>query len=108
MLKGGETMRRGITASIALAAFVSLSSVALADDTTTPNATGGNDQVAVKKAAPTTNPIGSINSKSSTDPQKVDRDFHPDYSHAIAPSQMDAAWNAEIERVFQPPHAGGG
>jgi hypothetical protein len=101
-------MNRGIIASVAVAAFASaLSSVALADDPT-PNVPTGNDQATVKKAPATTSPIGSTASKSSTDQAKADRDFHPDYSHAITPAQMDAAWNAEIERVFQPPHGGGG
>jgi hypothetical protein len=35
--------------------------------------------------------------------------FNPDFSHAFTPQQIDAAWNAEVERVMQTPsHTGGG
>jgi hypothetical protein len=101
-------MHKVITASLAAAAFVSaLSSVALANDPTTPSVAVGNEQV-VKGTASDLNSIASTSSKNSTDQQKADRDFHPDYSRAITPAQMDAAWNAELERIFPPAHAGGG
>lgn len=102
-------MQKLITTALAAAAFVSaLSSVALANDPTTQSAAGGNDQVAMKQTAADPNSISLASSKSSTDQQKADADFHPDYSRALTPAQFDAAWNAEIERVFQPPHGGGG
>jgi hypothetical protein len=34
--------------------------------------------------------------------------FRPDYSHALTPDQMDAAWKAEIDRIFETPITGGG
>jgi ABC-type glycerol-3-phosphate transport system substrate-binding protein len=41
-------------------------------------------------------------------PPQPDREFHPDYSVALTVDQLTAAWNAEIDRVFQPVLAGGG
>ena len=37
-----------------------------------------------------------------------DRTFHPDYSKALTPGQMSAAWQAEIDRLFPQPVTGGG
>lgn len=37
-----------------------------------------------------------------------DRAFHPDYSKALTPGQMSAAWQAEIDRLFPQPVTGGG
>jgi len=39
---------------------------------------------------------------------RSDRSFHPDYSKALTPGQMSAAWQAEIDRLFPPPLTGGG
>jgi hypothetical protein len=40
--------------------------------------------------------------------QRADRSFHPDYTNALTPSQMSAAWQVEIDRLFPPAFAGGG
>lgn len=37
-----------------------------------------------------------------------DRNFHPDYSRALTPGQMSAAWQAEMDRLFPQPVTGGG
>ena len=37
-----------------------------------------------------------------------DRNFHPDYSKALTPGQMSAAWQAEMDRLFPQPVTGGG
>ena len=42
------------------------------------------------------------------DDARADRTFHPDYSNALTPSQMQVAWQAEIDRLFAPVMAGGG
>jgi hypothetical protein len=43
----------------------------------------------------------------AADPRN-DRTFHPDYSKALTPGQMSAAWQAEIDRLFPQPVTGGG
>jgi hypothetical protein len=45
---------------------------------------------------------------SPTDESGIDRTFHPDYSQALTVDQMTAAWNREIDRVFETPITGGG
>jgi hypothetical protein len=37
-----------------------------------------------------------------------DGGFHPDYSRALSTGQMSAAWQAELDRLFPQPVAGGG
>jgi hypothetical protein len=39
---------------------------------------------------------------------RSDRTFHPDYSKALTPGQMGAAWQAEMDRLFPQPATGGG
>ena len=34
--------------------------------------------------------------------------FHPDFSHAVTPAQLNAAWNAEVNRLMPVPLNGGG
>jgi hypothetical protein len=43
----------------------------------------------------------------SSDRSGIDRTFHPD-DRALTVQQATAAWNAEIDRVFETPTAGGG
>ncbi|HEX3463261.1 MAG TPA: hypothetical protein VHS78_04295 [Candidatus Elarobacter sp.] len=38
----------------------------------------------------------------------TDRTFHPDYSKALTPGQMSAAWQAEWDRISPPIITGGG
>jgi len=38
----------------------------------------------------------------------TDRTFHPDFSNALTPGQMSAAWQAEVDRLNPQPIAGGG
>jgi hypothetical protein len=42
------------------------------------------------------------------DESGIDRSFNPDYSQALTVDQMNAAWNDEINRVFETPITGGG
>jgi hypothetical protein len=39
---------------------------------------------------------------------RADRTFHPDYSHGLSVWQMQAAWQAEMDRINPPPVTGGG
>jgi hypothetical protein len=103
-------MKRLITASLALTALVAaLSNVAVADQAptntvpvTAPAAQGrlAQDTTGISRAAvPPATPV---------DKSGIDRSFHPDYSRALTVDQMTAAWNAEIDRVFETPITGGG
>lgn len=93
-------MNKGITASAVAAALVSaLSTVALANESTAPSSAGQDDPALVEMTTART---------TSADQTTSGNDFHPDYSQALTLDQMTAAWNAEINRVFQPPFAGGG
>jgi hypothetical protein len=40
--------------------------------------------------------------------RRADSTFHPDYSTALTPGQMSAAWQAELDRLFPQPVTGGG
>jgi hypothetical protein len=42
------------------------------------------------------------------DQSGIDRTFHPDDAHALTVDQLNAAWNAEVDRIMQKPVAGGG
>ncbi len=57
-------------------------------------------------------PIGTTTALNSaqkqTLPAAADRVFHPDYSKALTPGQMSAAWQAEWDRLSPPPVTGGG
>jgi hypothetical protein len=98
-------MRTFSAAPLAVAALVAaLSSVAAADPSMPPTA-----QIASRLRD--TNFVGISNvpkPPSNQDESETDRTFHPDYSKALTPDQVQAAWNAEINRVFQTPISGGG
>jgi poly(3-hydroxybutyrate) depolymerase len=99
-------MKKPITASLAAVALVaSLASVAAAAPTAAPvtpsvqenHETSGVAMSRIATPKPT-----------STDESGIDRTFHPDTSHALTVDQTTAAWNAEIDRVFETPTTGGG
>jgi hypothetical protein len=93
------------TASIVLAACIAaLPGVAAAAPTAPPVLT-------TARAMPRAQTIDLSRTVMSTprpDESGIDRKFHPDYSKALTPAQMTAAWNAEIDRVFETPVTGGG
>jgi protein-disulfide isomerase len=99
-------MRKLITASLAVTALVAaLSNIAAADPAApavTPVAqatydhnVAGISQIVVSPATP-------------ADESGINRIFQPNDSKALTVGQMTAAWNAEIERVFETPVTGGG
>ncbi|HTJ28013.1 MAG TPA: hypothetical protein VMA36_17790 [Candidatus Limnocylindria bacterium] len=96
-------MKKLITTPLAAAVLVAaLAGAAAAAPTAAPAQPVHNDarNVSISRvSAPAPKP---------TDESGIDRTFHPDYSHALTVEQMDAAWNAEINRVFETPIAGGG
>jgi hypothetical protein len=102
-------MKNHLTAVLAAAAFAaSLTSIAAAAPTASSPlpaaARGAEESVKIGMshvAMPTPKPM-------PTDASGIDRTFHPDYSRALTVDQMSAAWNAEIDRVFETPIAGGG
>lgn len=83
-----------------IAALLSVATCAGALAVAAPAATGpaATNAGVVRSAAPAP----------SAEPAAIDRTFHPDYSRALTPEQMQRAWNAEIDRVFQTPVTGGG
>jgi hypothetical protein len=103
-------MKNHITAVLAAALLASLTSIAAAAPTTPSghpakareadeSKTIGMQRVTIPRPKPT---------PADPDRSGIDRTFHPDYSHAVTVEQMNAAWNAEINRVFETPIAGGG
>jgi hypothetical protein len=95
-------MKKLISTPLATAAFVAALAAAAAAGPTAPIAQTVHDDprnVSVSHVAPAQTPV---------DESGIDRSFHPDYSQALTVEQMDAAWNAEINRVFETPIAGGG
>jgi hypothetical protein len=99
-------MKRLITASLAVTALVAaLSNIAAADPAApavTPVVQASYDHNAAgiaRVAMPPATPA---------DKSGINRTFRPDYSHALTADQMTAAWNAEIDRVFETPVTGGG
>ena len=44
----------------------------------------------------------------AVDPSGADRTFHPDYARTLTVDQMNSAWNAEIDRIMEPPSGLGG
>jgi hypothetical protein len=46
--------------------------------------------------------------KAPAPPARVDRTFHPDYSHALSVDQMTRAWHDELDRINPPVVTGGG
>jgi hypothetical protein len=98
-------MRTLIAAPLAVAALVAaLSSVAAADPSMPPTA-----QIA--SGMRDTNVVGISNAPrppAKQDESGIDRTFHPDYSHALTPEQMTAAWNNEVNRILETPITGGG
>ena len=98
-------MRTLIAAPLAVAALVAaLSSVAAVDPSMPPT-------VQIASGMRDTNVVAISNvpkPPSKRDESRTDRTFHPDYSKALTPDQMQAAWNAEINSVFQTAISGGG
>jgi hypothetical protein len=93
-------MNKHITAALAAAFFSSLTSIGAAAPTApSPHPAMGREadasqvtdvaQVTTPKPLPTPDLCG------------IGRTFHPDYSHARTLEQMNAAWDAEIDRVFE-------
>jgi hypothetical protein len=104
--KGSNTMSTLQAASIALAAFVAaVPGVAAAASTTMP-------PVAATSTMTSSAPMIGISRPAipprQRDQSGIDRKFHPDDSKALTPGQLTAAWNAEIDRVFETPVTGGG
>jgi hypothetical protein len=98
-------MQKLIAASVGVAAFVAaLSSIALATPTTlgeSPVVAGKHDrQVTITRVA-------APQPATRVEPE-MDRTFHPDYTRALTVEQMNAAWNAEVDRIMEPPATGGG
>ena len=96
-------MRTLIAAPLAAAALVAaLSSAAAAAPSvsTKTQVVSGMDQTRVVSILRVTKP------PSKHDESGIDRTFHPDYSKALTADQLQAAWNAEINRVFETPISG--
>jgi hypothetical protein len=98
-------MRTFIATPLAVAALIAgLSSVAVADPSMPPTA-----QIASRMRDTKVVGISNVpNPPSNQDESGTDRSFHPDYSNALTSDQMQAAWKAEFDRVFQTPISGGG
>jgi hypothetical protein len=96
-------MKKLITTPLATATLVAALAAAAAAGPTAPIAQTVHDD-------PRNVSISHVNppAKTPVDKSGIDRTFHPDYSQALTVEQMDAAWNAEINRVFETPIAGGG
>ena len=52
--------------------------------------------------------IGSTRAATPGTEPRLDRTFHPDFSRALSPGQMQSAWQSELDRLFPPMMAGGG
>jgi ABC-type glycerol-3-phosphate transport system substrate-binding protein len=93
-------MKKFLTTPLAAMAFVAaLAGAAAAAPATAPS----HDDTRNVSISHTTTPAPQ-----PTDESGIDRTFHPDYTNALTVEQMEAAWNAEINRVFETPIAGGG
>jgi hypothetical protein len=97
-------MKNRIAAVLAAALLASLTSIAAAAPTT-PAKVPRSDKAQTLGMTHATPPKPT---PTPPDRSGIDRTFHPDYSHTLTVEQMDAAWNAEIDRVFETPIAGGG
>jgi hypothetical protein len=103
-------MKRLITASLALTALVTaLSNVASADQAARNTVPVAAPAAQSRLAQDTTGILHvAIPPATPADKSGIQRTFHPDYSRALTVDEMTAAWNAEIERVFETPVTGGG
>jgi hypothetical protein len=98
-------MNRHVTAALAAAFFATLTSIASAAQT----APSPHPPVAREADASRVTGMAHVaKPKPSPDLSGIDRTFHPDYAHALTVQQMNAAWDAEITRVFETPVTGGG
>jgi hypothetical protein len=93
-------MKKLITAPLAAAAlFVALAGAAAAAPAA-PHAANDARAIGISRiAAPAPQP---------RDESGIDRRFQPDYADALTVDQENAAWDDEINRVFETPITGGG
>ena len=103
-------MRKLITAPLAVTALVAALSNIAAADPTSPATTAAAAPVAQARLNQNAAGVSRVAMPPATpaDPSGIDRTFHPDYSQALSVNQMTAAWNGEIDRVFETPVTGGG
>jgi hypothetical protein len=102
-----KLMNKHITAALAAAFFASLTSIAAA----APTAPSPHPAMAREADASQVTGMAHVTTPKplpTPDLSGIDRTFHPDYSHALTVQQMNAAWDAEIDRVFETPITGGG
>lgn len=97
-------MKKLIATPLAAAVFVAaLAGAAAAAPNAAPNHTVRDDARTVTVSRTITAPAPK-----PSDDSGIDRTFNPDYAHALTVDQMSAAWNDEINRVFETPITGGG